>query len=163
MEFIPVISLGAAAFWISLAAVLIAGGYWKIRSEARKHETLLRLVERTGQLDEQQIKLLFPPPPPPPLSPTAGGPHSMYTAGVPARGEARQAWLVLGAIVLSLAVGLTVLFWIVFTFGNESQQENVIWGFGWAGLVACVGIGFLIASRFCSRAESRNRGGGQAP
>ena len=76
MESIPVISLGAAAFWFSLAAVLIAGGYWKKRSEARKHETLLRLVERTGQLHEQQIKLLLPPPPPP-LSPPAAGPHTM--------------------------------------------------------------------------------------
>ena len=164
METIPVISLGAAAFWISLAAVLIAGGYWKVRSEARRHETLLRLVERTGQLDEQQVKLLFPPPPPhPPMTAAAAARHSMWTGSAPAPGEARKAWLVLGVILLSLAVGLTVFFAVVLNAGTAPQKEGVVWGFGWAGLIACVGIGFLVASRFCSRAEPRDRDGGQAP
>jgi hypothetical protein len=53
------ISLGAAAFWIALAAVLISGSYFHFRRERLRQETLLKLVERTGQLDEQQVKALF--------------------------------------------------------------------------------------------------------
>jgi hypothetical protein len=47
-----VISIGAAAFWVALAAVLISGGYFQFRRERLRQETLLRIVEKTGQLDE---------------------------------------------------------------------------------------------------------------
>jgi hypothetical protein len=75
MEFIGV---GAAAFWIALAAVLIAASFNKVRREQVKQDTLLRLIEKTGQLDEAQVKLLFPAPPPGPcggLPRGRGGPR----------------------------------------------------------------------------------------
>ena len=51
------------AFWIALAAVLIAGGWVKSRNEAEKHETLRRLIEKEGAVDEAQMRaLLYPPP-----------------------------------------------------------------------------------------------------
>src|SRR5690348_7536483 len=49
-----------AAFWIGLAAVLIAGGWYKSRTEAQKHQTFRTIVEKTGTVDEAQLKLLFP-------------------------------------------------------------------------------------------------------
>ena len=55
--------MGAAAFWIGLAAFLIAAMYFRSRSEATKHETLRQIVEKTGQVDERQLKALFEPPP----------------------------------------------------------------------------------------------------
>ena len=43
--------LGAAAFWVSVAADDDCPRLFKVRGDALKHETLLRLVEKTGQLD----------------------------------------------------------------------------------------------------------------
>jgi hypothetical protein len=151
------IELGAAAFWISVAAVLIAAGYFKVRGEARKQETLLRLVERTGQLDEAQVKLLFPQP----LPPVPGAPHQVPNTWGTRPGEGRLTWVVIAAIVGSIGVGLLVLFTILFNFGTEPQRQDAIPGFGAAALVTCVAIGFFIASRFCSPAPSE-RDGGQA-
>jgi len=97
------ISLGAAAFWIALAAVLIAGGYNKFRREKLKQETLLKIIERTGQLDEAQVKLLFPPPP-------AYSPHERpWWAAPPDPFAGRRALRVGGLIVMAVAAGLAVL------------------------------------------------------
>ena len=51
--------MGVVAFWIALAAVLIAGGWAKSRSEAQKHETLRKIIERNGTVDEAQLRQLF--------------------------------------------------------------------------------------------------------
>jgi len=104
------ISLGAAAFWIALAAVLIAGGYNKFRREKLKQETLLKIIERTGQLDEAQVKLLFPPPP-------AYSPHERpWWAAPPDPFAGRRALRVGGLIVMAVAAGLAVLFTVMLNF-----------------------------------------------
>ena len=144
-----VIGLGAAAFWIALAAVLIAGGLFKTRREAQKQQTLLRLVERTGQLDEQQVKLLFPPPPPP-------GPLPPHWFAPPDKDAGRQVARIFGTLCLAVAVGLTILFAILRTFGTAPQQVNAIPGFGAAALVACVGVGLFIAARYMAKPVQRD-------
>lgn len=144
-----VIGLGAAAFWIALAAVLIAGGLFKTRREAQKQQTLLRLVERTGQLDEQQVKLLFPPPPPP-------GPLPPHWFAPPDKDAGRQMARIFGTLCLAVAVGLTILFAILRTFGTAPQQVNAIPGFGAAALVACVGVGLFIAARYMAKPVQRD-------
>jgi hypothetical protein len=122
---VPVISLGAAAFWIGLAAVLIGGQFHKSRSEALRHQTLLRLMEKTGQLDEEQVKLLFPPPPAPHwVPPSQRGDH-----------DARVVLKCFGTILLSIAAGLAIFFAIVLRLGTFEMEDNAVWGFGWAGLV----------------------------
>ena len=132
------ISLGAAAFWIAVAAVLIAGGYFSSRKEALKHETLLRLIERTGQLDENQVKALFPSPAPLPA----------HWFAKPAPGNAKLALQVFGTIVLAFAVGLAAFFAISAVLLQFGLREWIALGFSWAGLVACVALGFLAASRW---------------
>ena len=47
------------AFWIALAAVLIAGGWVKSRNEAEKHATLRTIIDKSGTVDEAQIRALF--------------------------------------------------------------------------------------------------------
>lgn len=138
----PIISLGAAAFWIALAAVLIAGGWHKVRREQIKQETLLKLVEKTGQLDEAQVKLLFPPPPaPPPNWPPAW--HKPHDPTANKRGLQG-----LGAVVVSLGAGIAVLATVITLFGDAAQKKGALVGFGMAGLIAMVGIGFFVASKF---------------
>ncbi|HET7134151.1 MAG TPA: hypothetical protein VFJ95_17965 [Gammaproteobacteria bacterium] len=48
-----------AAMWVSIAAVIIMIGWFKSKSEAEKHATFRTIVERTGAVDEAQLKLLF--------------------------------------------------------------------------------------------------------
>lgn len=48
-----------AAFWIFLAAVIVGGGWISARKEAEKHQTLRRLLDQGGALDEQQTRELL--------------------------------------------------------------------------------------------------------
>src|SRR6185436_7312872 len=133
-----VISIGAAAFWIAVAAVLISGGYFQFRRERLRQETLLRLVERTGQLDEQQLKAMFPPPPPLPA----------HVWGPPEHPDGRRILKVFGTVALSLGAGLAMFSWVLREIGELGLQDNAELGFAWAALIACVGIGLIVAARF---------------
>ena len=135
----PVIYLGAAAFWIALAAVLIAGSYFKTRREAIKQDTLLRLIERTGQLDEAQVKALFPPPPP--------LPSQWFHPPDPAP-DGRVPMKMFGTIVLAVAVGLAIFFTILLNLGTPAQQQDAITGYAASALIACIGIGLFVSARF---------------
>jgi len=138
-----VISIGAAAFWIALAAVMIASGYFKLRREAQKQQTLLRLMERTGQLDEQQVKLLFPPPP-------AYSPHERpWWAAPPDPLAGQRAMRVGGLIVTALAAGIAVLSFAL-RYGTVNQQDVAQPWLGVAGLLGCLGLGLLVASLFAT-------------
>jgi len=146
------IYFGAAAFWIALAAVLIGGSYFKTRREAIKQETLLRLIERTGQLDEQQVKALFPPPPPLP-------PHWFRPPNPTPDG--RVPLKVLGTIALAVAVGLVFFFTIFASFGTRWQQDEAVTGFAAATLIACIGIGLFVAARFVRPPPKEQGNGGE--
>ena len=137
MEFIGV---GAAAFWIALAAVLIAASFNKVRREQVKQETLLKLIERTGQLDEAQVKLLFPQPPP-------YSNERPWWAAPPDPFAGRRALRIGGLILMALAAGLAVLSFAL-TFGTANQQAVAMPWFGVAGLVGCLGIGLFASSWF---------------
>ena len=147
------IGLGAFAFWIALASVLIAGSWFKFRREALKQETLLRLIEKTGQIDEQQIKALFPPAPPP-------GPLPPHWFQPPDPDAGRTIARIFGTLALSVAAGLAILFTILLEFGTPLQQENAIVGYGATSIVACVGLGLFAASRYMKKAPAdRDRQG----
>ena len=133
-----VISIGAAAFWIALAAFLISGSYFHFRREKLRQETLLRLVERTGQIDEQQIKAIFPPPPPMPA----------HVWGPPEYPDGRRILKVFGTVVLSLGAGLAIFSWVLLEIGEPGLQDNAQLGFAWSALIACFGIGLIVAARF---------------
>lgn len=162
--------MGAAAFWIALGAVLIAGGWWKSRSEALKHETIRRIIEKTGEIDELKLKALFEPPVPdwvrcrielikevaktqplddakirellqPPPSPWDGG---------SAPGDGYKALRICGAIVMFAAAGLAVCFTILYQ-GNAEQQADAFTGFAVASVVALIGAGLFFAARFCDK------------
>jgi len=52
---------GALGFWIFIAVIVVAGIWEKSRREAERHETLRRIVEKTGTVDEVKMKELFRP------------------------------------------------------------------------------------------------------
>jgi hypothetical protein len=148
METIPVISLGAAAFWIALAAVLIAGGWHKVRREQIKQETLLRLIEKTGRLDEELVKAIFPPPPPTPWPPSWHRP--------PDPTEGRRQMQGFGVVMTAVGVGLAVLATVLKLFGDAPKQEAAIVWFGIASVVVMFGLGMFVASKFATGPAPRD-------
>jgi hypothetical protein len=143
--------LGAAAFWIALAAVLISGGWNKFRREQLKQQTLLRLVERTGQLDEAQVKLLFPP-----LPQHSAPPHERpWWAAPPDPLAGQRALRGGGVVVVALAAGIALLS-LALRHGTEGQQAVAMPWLGVSGLLVCLGIGMLVAARFATGPVQRD-------
>lgn len=128
--------MGAAAFWIALGAVLIAGGWFRTRRLALKHETLRMIVEKTGTVDEAQLReLLNPTPPPMP-------PHWFAP---PPRPEGYRVLRVLGTITMFGGLGAALYSAILTLGGAPIEAANA---FGFAALVASIGAGLFFASRF---------------
>jgi hypothetical protein len=129
--------MGVAAFWIALAAVLIAGKWLRYRSEAVRHETFRRIVERTGAVNEEQLRLLFNPAP----AYAGGGEPQIRIMSV------HTGLRIFGTFSLFLALGLLAFFAI---FGYWVAEEPVVFyiGIASAAAIAIVGVGAFLASLF---------------
>jgi hypothetical protein len=120
--------MGAVAFWIALAGVLIAGGWFKTRSEAEKHATLRTIIEKTGTVDEEQLRSLL------------GSPKR------PARPGDLFAFLrIVGTIAMCVAVGLIAFFAPLWLKGIENDAEV---GVAFGAVLGAAGVGFFLASRY---------------
>jgi hypothetical protein len=150
------IGLGAAAFWISIFGFFIAMGWFKQRADERRQETLLRIIERTGQVDEEQMKMLFPPPPAHRFDP-----NNLPWLRPPAPGETRSHLRIAGTIMVSVAFGAG-FFAYMLSLGAETQRGAALVFFGIAGLMACIGVGLFIAALYFPPALPENRDGSQA-
>lgn len=135
--------MGVVAFWIALAAVIVARSWLSARREAMKHETLRRIVEKTGQVDEAQFKALFQPPPlhcPPD--------HPWFRPPPP--GGAYRGLRVFGSLAMFVALGLAIFFVIVLQTGAEPPETAMI-GFACTAVIGLFGAGLFFASRFMPR------------
>jgi hypothetical protein len=139
-----IINLGPAAFWMMVAAIVIAGDWFRVRKETLRHETLRQIIERTGQIEDAQLKALI-------QSPTPGWLHQ------PPPGAGFRMLRVIGTIVMSVALGLTVLFSILW-LSSPARHDNAMIGFACASLIAVVGMGFFFASRFLPAPPQSDRG-----
>ena len=112
--------LGALAFWGFLAAVIGIGVWHDIRKREAQHETLRRLVESGQPVDHLLLTKLL------------GGDRRLDRSLKAA-----------GLILLSIAPGLALLGWFL--------SLLTVWALlpllGAAALVACTGIGCLLASK----------------
>lgn len=172
------ISVGAAAFWIALAAVLVAGGWWKSRSEAQKHETIRRIVEKTGQVDEVKLKELFEPPVPgwvrerieiikeiaktQPMSDSKirellQPPPSPWDGSKP--GDGYRGLRVGGTIIVFLGLGIAVACGVLYlTLGLTPEDAGEAAAFLAIGSVLVVlGAGMFYASRFAAQPPDDRR------
>jgi hypothetical protein len=141
--------MGAAAFWVSLAAFLIAAMYFRSRSETAKHETLRQIVEKTGRVEEGQFKSLFDPPPP-----------NAFTR-IPPPGGGYRAMRVFGLLLIFISAGLFVFFTILGSSGAVQWYRAEI-GYGAASVVALLGAGLFLASRFLPPPQAVTEGDRQA-
>ena len=121
------------AFWIAVAAVLIAGGWFKSRNDAQKYATLRTIIEKNGAADEAQLRTLF-------------GPVAQASPG-----DLCAFLRIIGTIVMFTAVGLA-LFFTVFRTAIDHQAGTI--GLAAAMIVAAVGAGFFFSSRFVDPARA---------
>jgi hypothetical protein len=129
--------ISALGFWIVIAAFVVAGAWTKVRREAEKHETLRRIVEKTGSIDETKLKELFSEPSPEPTKPGTG----------------YRVLRITGTIVMFLG-GLPALFGIAAAlFGGKAgikapPNDFVVGMLVIAACLVVVGLGLFHASRF---------------
>jgi hypothetical protein len=126
--------VGALGFWLFVAAIVVASTWAKSRQQAEKHETLRRMVEKTGVIDEARLKELFTEPPP--------------EEGKPGYGY--RALRVSGSIVLFIAAGIATFFLVAAGLGKVFGQVIDWWygGLAIAAGLAMVGLGLFFSSRF---------------
>jgi hypothetical protein len=143
-----VINLGVAAFWIFLAAIIIASIWRKKHREALRHETVRFLIEKNQKIDDAQLTQLLNPPPPPSPEWLVG--HT---------GDGYRVLRIFGTIIMFIALGLGLVFlWrgMMLGFHEKSVME-----FGTAiPLVAVLGAGLFVASRFVTpppSSENKNK------
>ncbi len=151
------IDVGAAAFWLFIGAAVVVTSWAKSRREAEKHETLRRIMEKTGAIDEARLKELFAPEPPSQwLHPPPRPPGSAY-----------RTLRVTGTIVMFFAAGLAAFSLIlartgedvippprrtwepqpIMTIAKERQDSGSI-GLAIASGIALLGAGLFFCSRF---------------
>jgi len=131
------VTFGWAAFWIALAAVIISGRWLKARREAMKYDTVVRLAEKTGRIDEEQFKLLFPPP----------GTLPPHWFAPPPPGNGRRALRIFGTILMFVGAGLVVAI-LVLSMHYPGMLEASVGRFATAIVLAFLGAGLFVAGRF---------------
>ena len=122
--------LAALAFWGFLAAVVVAGivaGIWdSIRKREVQHETIRRLIESGQPIDSELMDKL--------LSPDDGG-NKRFDRDL----KITALW------VLPIAPGLAIFGLIL---GEPDALAPLL---GVSALLACMGIGFLVAAKIAER------------
>lgn len=120
--------LAALAFWGFIAAVVVAGIWYDIRKKEAQHETVRRVVESGQKIDAELMDKLL----------ALGGDKI---------DRLDRGFKVTGMIMLPVAAGLVVL---GYALGFRSPEATIPL-LGVAGLVACIGLGFLVAARVARR------------
>lgn len=122
------VGLAALAFWGFVAACVVAGVWNGIRKRDAQHETVRRLIESGQPIDQELIdKLLL-------LSDGGSKRHDrdFYVTGL---------WL------LPIAPGLAILAFFLGSLEPDALPPTL----GAAALVACMGIGALVAGKITER------------
>ena len=141
-------SFGAVGFWIFIATIVAADTWSKARQKAEKHETLRRIVEKMGTIDEVKLKELFSDPP---------SEHSKPGYGY-------RVARVLGTIVMFIGAAIAMFFWITAglgkVFGPARMFDDSSWIIGAVPVpvaIAILGLGIFLCSRFCEPPPSIGR------
>ena len=119
--------LAALAFWGFLAAVVVAGIWYDVRKREAQQETVRRLLESGQPIDDSLMDKLF-------------------SLGGGKRDRLDRDFKLVALIMLPTAVGLALL-GLVLGLQDIGAKLPLL---GVAALVACIGLGFLWASRLAA-------------
>jgi hypothetical protein len=135
--------LGIVAFWIFVAAVVVANIWRSKHSEAMKHETVRLLIEKGQKLDESQLLDLLNPKKP-------DWPMMQMMRPKPGRpGEIYRGLRFFGTILLFLSLGFVIVgIWRGMLLGM--RDPSVLGIATTIPILATVGIGLFVASRYVS-------------
>jgi hypothetical protein len=135
-----IMDLGALGFWIFLAAVVVGGMWSEARKKTEKHETLRRIVEKTGTIDEAKWKELFKEAP----------------SEEPKPGSGYRLTRVLGTIIMFGGAGIATCISIAMGLAKVFEVQNllddidqIIPMLGVSAGIAMIGLGVFFSSRFC--------------
>ena len=135
------VELAALGFWMFVAVVVVAMIWRGSREKAEKHETLRRIVEKTGTIDEAKLKALFAEPPSAQCNPKPGGGYRALRIG--------------GTIIMFIGGGVFTFFSLVLglfiVLGKTSELpelENIAPLFAVGIGIAFAGYGLFFASRY---------------
>lgn len=120
--------MAALAFWGFVAAVVVAGIWYDIRKREAQHETVRRLIESGQPIDQELMEKL-----------------SLVADGGDKRHD--QDFRLTGLWLLPIAVGIAVFGLILGTQYSEALAPLL----GVSAMLACMGIGFLIAAKIAGR------------
>ncbi len=123
-----VAGLGALGFWLFITTIIAAGVWDNIRKREAKHETLRRIVESGQPLDDSLVDKL--------LSLTDGGKNQ------------RQELKTAGVILLFVALGLTLMGWIMSITLSEEMFGILA---GVSALLICISVGLLLTAYLIGR------------
>lgn len=131
--------MAVAAFWIGLAAVLIAGSWRSKVTDQMRHETVRLLIERGSGVEDQQVRDLLNPP----VQPLPEG-HPWNRR--PAPGSGRKVLRVCGAIVTVASIGVGLMVGGVQYV--EGLEDAAILGFSVGGGMFVMGLSLFFAAMF---------------
>jgi len=120
--------MAAMAFWAFVAAVSVAGIWDGIRKREARHETLRRLAESGQSIDEKIMDKLL-----------------LLNAGGSKRHD--RDFKLTALWILPVSVGMLVFGLVMGSYYPETYGPLL----GVSGLLACLGIGFLVASKIAAR------------
>jgi hypothetical protein len=133
-----------SGFWIFIAAIVVAGIWKETREKAEKHETLRRIVEKTGTLDEAKLKELFSEPASKESKPGSGYRAARVAGTIVLFAGGAMATFILIALALAKVFGATRLL-------DDITGLTAMLGIS-AG-IAMLGVGIFLSSRFCEPPE----------
>jgi hypothetical protein len=142
------LDIAGAAFWIFIAVVVAASSWEKARRNAEKHETLRRIIEKTGVVDETRLKELFAPPP-----------SSEWWKSTPSPpGSGYRALRILGTIVMGFGGALAILALLIRQFGPARSQPGSTIALSMSFAIAFLGLAIFLASRYASLPPDQGNG-----
>jgi hypothetical protein len=119
--------LAALAFWVFIAAVSVASIWDGIRKREAKHETVRRVIESGQPIDQELMDKLL-----------------LQNIG---RERSDRDFKIAGMWILPVSVGMAVFGLIMGSSYPQSQAPLL----GVSALLACLGIGFLVAAKIVDR------------
>jgi hypothetical protein len=133
--------MALTAFWIALAAVLIASHWRNKHTEAMRHETIRLLLQTKGDVALAEIKELLHPPRPLPASLPPCYPCVTYPP--PGRYKAMRTG---GSILMIASLGVGAMIGGIGVAQN--QPQSIVAAIGVALCIFLIGAGVFFASRF---------------
>ena len=139
--------MDVAAFWMGLAAVVVAWFWRRNHTEAMRHQTLRTMLDRKETIDEKLVNDVLNPP-------VAESRWSRVS--IP--GESSRVFRFLGSLFMLLSPAAGIFGGIMTYFESREPEMNIVIpvGIGIALIIFVFGLALFVSARFLSQPANRN-------